>query len=129
MTRPDFEPYPDELEKMAIAMTKLSNAFDFTHFSDTNQALFNIAAHEEFLKIGIAIRVNWQQAIKKTPLGERETGMWLPGIEPIGRTNGEIETDHDRMRDGIVKGLDGGPGGYVREDGTVHNEPRKKDIL
>jgi hypothetical protein len=129
MTRPDFEFYGDEYDKVAIAMTRLSNAFDFSNFSDTNKAIFDIAANEEFAKIGITIAVNWQQIFRENENdGEEPTGVWVPGIEPVGHV-GETETDHDRMRDGIVKGLDGGPGGYVREDGTVHAEPRKKDIL
>jgi hypothetical protein len=129
MTQPDFEPYPDEMEKIAVAWTRLGNAFDFTNLNETNRALFDMAAHEEFAKIGITIRVNWQEIYKKHDLvGAVPTGMWLPGVEPIGRTSGETETDHDRMRYGIVKGLDGGPGGYVREDGSVHDEPRSKDI-
>lgn len=130
MTRSDFEFYGDEQHKVAIALTKLSNTFDFTKFNDTNKAIFDIAAHEEFAKIGLTIRVNWQEIYKKTKLFPegRPTGVWMPGVEPIGRTKPETETDHDRMRYGIVKGLDGGPGGYVREDGSVHDEPRSKDI-
>lgn len=49
-------------------------------------------------------------------------------MEPTGRLKPETETDHERMRDGIVKGLDGGPGGYIREDGTITEEPIKKII-
>ena len=44
MTQPDLNLYPDEFEKIAVALTKLANAFEFTHFTDTNKAIFNIAA-------------------------------------------------------------------------------------
>jgi hypothetical protein len=127
---PDFVPYPDEVPKMAYAMNRLSAAFDFTHFTDTNKAIFDIAAHEEFARIGIEIAINWQEIIRKGEDGtEAETGVWIPNVEPIGRTNKETETDHDRMRYGIVHGLDGGEPGYIREDGRKTEDPRKKDIL
>ena len=125
MTQPDFQLYPDELNKVAIALTKLSNAFDFTSFTDTNKAIFNIAVSEEFAKIGLTATVNWQQVYK----GEEPTGVWIPGVEPTGRLKPETETDHARIQWGVVRGLDGGAPGYIREDGTVHEEPRKKDIL
>jgi hypothetical protein len=131
MTTPDFEPYPDEYEPIAAAWNRLCGAFDFSNLTETNKSIFDIAAHEEFLKIGIVIRVNWQEIYKRTPLapgGGVPTGVWLPGIEPIGRTKPETERDHDRHRWGVVRGLDGGEPGYVREDGTVHDEPRSKDI-
>ena len=124
MTQPDLNLYPDELEKVAVALTKLANAFEFTSFTDTNKAIFNIAVSEEFAKIGLTARVNWQEIWK----GGEPTGVWLPGVEPTGRLKPEVETDHERMRDGIVKGLDGGPGGYIREDGTITEDPIKRII-
>ena len=125
MTQPDLNLYPDEFEKIAVALTKLANAFEFTSFTDTNKAIFNIAVSEEFAKIGLTARVNWQEVCT----AEGPTGVWLPGVEPTGRLKPETETDHSRMQWGIVRGLDGGAPGYIREDGTVHEEPRKKDIL
>lgn len=132
MTAPaNFTPYPDELAKIAIVMTKLSNAFDFSHFTETNKAIFDMAAHEEFAKIGITIRVNWQEIYRRTGLMADEgesTGVWLPGIEPIGRIRKEQETDHERIQWGVVKGLDGGEKGYIRADGTKHEDPIRKVI-
>ena len=125
MTQPDIQLYPDELEKVAVALSKIANAFEFTSFTDTNKSIFNIAVSEEFAKIGLTATVHWQQVWK----GEEPTGVWLPGVEPTGRLKPETETDHSRMQWGIVRGLDGGAPGYIREDGTVHEEPRKKDIL
>lgn len=125
MTTPDFNPYPDEYRNIGIAMTRLQNAFDFSHFTETNKAVFDMAAHEEFAKIGVTVRINWQEIYQAS--GE-PTGVYVPGVEPVGRTKAETETDHDRLKFGIVKGLDGGPGGYIREDGTVHEEPIRKTI-
>jgi hypothetical protein len=129
MTIPDFTPYPDELDKIAHALGRLGRAFDFSHHTDTNKAIFDIAAHEEFARIGIEIAINWQQIIRKREDGtEEETGVWLPGIEPLGHI-GETEIDHDRMRYGIVHGLDGGEPGYIREDGRKTEDPIRKEIL
>jgi hypothetical protein len=116
--------YPDELERIAVALTKLANAFEFTSFTDTNKAIFNIAVSEEFAKIGLTARVNWQEICT----AEGPTGVWLPGVEPTGRLKPESETDHDRMRDGIVKGLDGGPKSYIRENNTITENPIKRII-
>lgn len=127
----DFQPYPDELMKIGEVMAKLQSAFDFTSFNDTNKAILDIAAHEEFAKIGIEVRVNWQEIMKKSPLaiaGVVPTGVWMPGIEPIGRTRDESETDHDRVAWGVTHGLMDGQAGYIRADGTKHEEPIKRII-
>ena len=121
----DFQPYGDEYKNIAIAMTKLGNDFEFTKATDTDRKIFEMAAHNEFGKIGLKVRVNWDEiiAVDGTP-----TGVHLPGIEPYGRVREESEVDHDRMRHGIVRGLDGGQPGYIRADGTVSEEPIKKII-
>lgn len=127
---PDLELYPDEFRKIALAMTKLESAFEFSvGFNERQRAEFDAAAREEFAKIGIEINVNWKQVYKQTPLGEYPTGVWMPGVEPYARTRPESETDHDRIQWGTVKGLADGQPGYVRADGTKHEEPIKKLIL
>ena len=130
MSIPDFYPYPDEVPKIGHALERLGRAFDWTHFTDTNKAIFDIAAHEEFARIGITIEIRWQEIMRRREGGSDEhTGVWLPQIEPVGRTIKETETDHDRMRYGIVHGLDGGQPGYIREDGRKTEDPIRKDIL
>ncbi len=125
MTTPDFTPYADEIIKMGEVLNKLSKAFDFSSFSETNKAILDIAAHEEFAKIGIEVAVDWREIWKNGI----PTGVWLPSIEPIGRTRPESERDYDRDRFGVVKGLADGQPGYIRADGSRHEEPRKKDIF
>lgn len=130
MSVPDFNFYPDELSKVAIVMARLSNAFDFSALTEKTKAIFEIAAREEFAKIGLEIRINWQHINRKTGLDTEEpTGVWIPGVEPVGRLITEIETDHDRVRWGVVKGLADGQPGYIRADGRKTEEPRKKNIL
>jgi hypothetical protein len=55
--------------------------------------------------------------------------VWLPQVEVIGRSRPEEETDHDRVKWGVVKGLADGQPGYVRADGTKHEDPKSKLIL
>ena len=126
MTRPDFSLYPDELDKVGAVLTKLGNQFEFTKATETDRRIFEMAANNEFGKIGIKVRINWDEVV--LPDGT-PTGVFLPGVEPYGRVKEESETDHSRIQWGVVRGLDGGSPGYIREDGTVHDEPRKKDIL
>jgi hypothetical protein len=46
-----------------------------------------------------------------------------------GRNKVESETDHDRIKHGVVTGKADGKAGYVREDGTWHEDPKSKLIL
>jgi hypothetical protein len=125
MTIPDISPYPDEYNRLTTASERLSREFEFTHFSETNKRVFEMAAHNEFGEAGFTIEIDWKEIYKNgTP-----TGVWLPGIEITGRNKVEEETDHDRVKWGVVKGLVDGQSGYIREDGSRHEEPRKKDIL
>lgn len=126
----DWQPYPDELLRIAYAMTRLESAFEFTTgFQASQQAAFNDAAKTEFAKIGIEIRINWEEICRHSNLlGPVPTGIWMPGIEPIGRTRKESETDHDRIKHGIQHGLLDGQPGYIRADGTKHEDPIRKII-
>jgi hypothetical protein len=54
--------------------------------------------------------------------------MYVPRISISGRTRKETEIDHDRMQHDIVSGLADGIKGYIREDGTEHEEPIRKTI-
>lgn len=131
MTSPDFDMYPDEEIRVRFAMHRLSSAFDFTEgFRDAQKVEFEDAAHTEMAKIGIEVRINWKQILRKNPLGFAEpTGVWLAGVEPIGRTRKESGTDHDRYQWGVVKGLADGQAGYVRESGEKREDPISKIIL
>ena len=101
MTQPDHarEPLlPDEFEKIAVALTKLANALSSpasptpTRRSSTSRCR----------------RVRQDRADRQGQLAgglhcRGPTGVWLPGVEPTGRLKPETETDHERMRDGIVR--------------------------
>jgi hypothetical protein len=110
MTSPDLQIYPDERHKIQYVYEKLSRQFEFTPIKG---------------EIGFLVTVTWQQLYE----GAAPTGVWMPGIEIYGRNKAEQEHDHDRHKWGVVRGLADGQKGYVREDGTKHEEPLKKIIL
>lgn len=122
---PDVEPYPDELPKVKDAFEKLSKLFANTAFSDAVQGQFDAAAKDLFGKAGFLVDVEWY--------GTRVAGLETPTVVPrvviTGRVKPEDETDHDRVRFGVVTGLADGQPGYIRPDGTLSEEPRKKDII
>jgi hypothetical protein len=53
----------------------------------------------------------------------------LPHVELVGRNRSQGETDHDRVRYGVVHGLADGQKGYIRADGSKHEDPIRRDIL
>lgn len=124
MTSPDLELYPDEKERVAAAMLALEK-FEFGAGNTADRKIFDMAVANEFGKIGLQARVNWTEIC--SVLGG-PTGVWQPGVEVYGRTRGEAEHDHDRHQYGVVHGLEDGQAGYVREDGSKHEDPLKKNI-
>jgi hypothetical protein len=129
MTSPDLEIYPDENHKIQYVYEKLSRQFEFTPIKgDSDKKIFEMAVNNDFGEIGFMVTVTWQQIHVKDLVTAKPTGVWLPGIEIIGRNKKE-ETDHDRYRWGVVNGMADGKKGYVREDGTWHEDPKSKLIL
>ena len=125
MSTPDIQPYPDEYARITAVAERLAAQFEFTHFTETNKRIFDMAAHNEFGEAGFIIDIDWKEIYKN----QVPTGVWLPHIEVTGRNKAESETDHDRVQWGVVKGLADGQPGYIREDGSRHEEPLRKDIL
>lgn len=120
--------YAEEKQALRKAMLSLER-FEFTEGNEAEQKrLFEQAAATELGKAGFTAHVHWEEVVKRTPLGDLPTGVWCPSLQDVHRIKEEQETDHDRMRHGIVTGLDGGTPGYLREDGTVHDDPLKKNI-
>lgn len=53
---------------------------------------------------------------------------WIPKVVVTGRTEALKEYDHDRQKFEVTKGLLDGRAGYIREDGTLREDPKKRDI-
>lgn len=127
MTTPFVEPYPDEVSKIGDVFDWLQRTFEFAKFSnDTGMmAQFLDAARTKFGEIGFEVDIHFDELW----VDGKPSGVFQPTVEISGRTRPETETDHDRVRYGVVKGLADGQAGYVREDGTKREDPKSKDIL
>ena len=121
----ELEPYPDELPRIKDAFEKLSALFANTAYSDAAQDQFDAAARDLFGKAGFTVEVEWYG----TKIGGLETPTVVPRVAITGRTRKEDETDHDRIKFGVVNGLADGQKGYIRPDGSLSEEPRKKDFI
>lgn len=119
--------YPDEEHKLREAEARLQARFEFTTgFGSTDRRLLEQAAAELFGEVGWKVHVTWKEILTKSGTS---TDVWLPGIELVGRVKPEEELDHDRYKWGVVKGLADGQAGYIREDGTLREDPKSKLIL
>lgn len=81
-------------------------------------------ARNEFGRIGFVIDISWSEI---TAEGLPGTAA-VPQITILGRTDAHAGTDHDRIKTEVAAGLQDGKAGYVREDGTWHEDPIKKTI-
>lgn len=120
--------YADEKHALKIAMLKLER-FEFTVGNEGQQKReFEVAAREELGKAGFGCHVHWEEVVKRTPLGDFPTGVWCPSIQDVHRLVPVTDTDHDRLKHDIVTGKMDGIKGYIREDGSRHEDPIKKII-
>lgn len=136
-----FDPYYSELPKIKAAGDKLNRIFAFSGMEPWTERQFEVTARNLFGEAGFTIEVEWLQA-KDPDTGEIDplTGeidpetmedlpLRVPNIIFTGRVDRESERDHDRLRHEIVTGQ--GPDhqkGYIREDGSKHEEPIRKLI-
>lgn len=124
-TVPDIEPYPSEYPKIKHAYTRLSAMFANTKLTDHTVDAFHRAAIDLFAEAGFTIDVAWDQVHQNG----RPTGLYMPEITISGRVHKESETDHDKLGWEITHGLADGQKGYIRQDGTKHEDPISKSIL
>lgn len=113
------------MPKIHHAHAQLQRRFSNTRFTDSSVEEFQRAAVELFGAAGFEVDVAWDQVYKNGV----PTETYLPEVTISGRVHNEAETDHDRMQFDIVRGLADGQPGYIRPDGTLHEEPRSKNIL
>jgi hypothetical protein len=123
----NVDPYYSEMPKVRAAWAKLNGMFAFSGEEPWTERQLETAAANLFGEAGFKIRVDWMQAM------DPETGEELPFKAPsiafIGRVDREQERDHDRVKHEVVSGLADGQKGYIREDGTKHEDPIKKVII
>lgn len=126
MPEADVDIYPDELPKVKDTFQKLQQRFTNTPMLGDSTDQFDRVAAEMFAEIGFRVEIDWFEERTK---GGILTGTFVPRIILTERIRPEEETDHSRVQWGVVKGLADGQPGYIREDGSKHEEPRKKPIF
>lgn len=120
--------YPSEVPKVQAALQRLQETFARKLVDDPQDAAshFNQMAVNVFGEIGFEVEVEWYEA-KENPLGPAT--MYVPRVSIVGRIRKETEVDHERMQYDIVTGKADGVAGYIREDGSEHEDPIKKIIV
>lgn len=81
-------------------------------------------ARNEFGKIGFVIDIMWSEMTADGLPGKAA----IPQITIMGRTDAHAGTDHDLIKREVAAGLKDGKAGYVREDGTWHEDQLRKQI-
>lgn len=121
-----IDPYPSEYKKIHKAAARLQAQFINTPLTSSNQRIYEEAARNLFGEAGFVVSIEWKEiADAKTGAS---LGVSLPSISFPDRIKDEPETDHDRIKHEVTHGLDGGQPGFIREDGSWHEEPKKKLI-
>jgi len=121
---PDVEPYADERAQIKEVGVILQNKFRNKVFTEKRMIEFVKAAQEMYADIGWLVGVDWYQAVIPST-GETTT---IPNVLVMGRVNPLESIDHDRVQHEIVTGKMDGQVGYIRADGSKHEDPRKKNI-
>ena len=104
---------------------------------DMMKRQFEERARNRCAEIGLVVSVQWtwddpatgefSPTVSDNP---DDTGIyWLPRLIIEDRITKIAEMDHDRLQHEIVTGEADGQAGYIREDGTKHEEPQRKTIL
>lgn len=118
------EPYPDEVLALHETLTKIQNAFLGKTFDRQTRHDFELSVVDKIADLGFVAVVDWD--IMEAPDGN---SYYLPAVDVVRRIVPEPETDFDRVQWGVRKGLEDGQPGYIRADGSHHEEPIKKTIL
>lgn len=121
--------YPTERNAVISITAALTREMSFRtfHSHDAMKHAFEIQAKNRFAEIGLIASVQWDPDCSDDP--EDNNLYWVPRVIIEDRIEKIDEIDHDRMRHEIVIGEADGQAGYVREDGTKHEEPQRKTIL
>lgn len=136
MTAPEvLDIYPSELPKIKRTLDQLQRFWMQKRVEDPTTAAeaFNQMAVNDFGEIGFTVEVDWLEARNEdgSPNNPFAPGvpLYVPQVNISGRVRAESEIDHDKMQHDIVTGKADGRAGYIREDGTEHEDPIKKLIV
>lgn len=122
----NFEPYYSEIPKITEVTNKLNRIFAWSGEEPWTERQFETAARNMFGEIGFEITIEWMQAMD--PDTGEELDFKAPSVAISGRVEKEEQRDHDRLKHEIVTGQADGQAGYIREDGSRHEDPKRKLI-
>lgn len=131
-----FELYGDELSGVNKKFAQINKMFEYTPMNDdSGREHFEEVVKNEFGEIGFHVEVDWylvrvpgEQPGTFVDVAFQGRPMFSPKVVFMGRVDKEFEVDHDRIRHGVVNGLYDGVKGYIREDGKLHEDPKRKII-
>lgn len=115
----------DEREKIREINGILSRRYkDIKHFDALQQMRFDTEARERYNSIGFEITIEWERVPSIMP----EVPLFSPKITILGKLYPN-ETDYDKLKRDTAEGKIDGVKGYIREDGTLREDPIKKTII
>jgi hypothetical protein len=99
------------------------------------QRAFENEARNRCAEIGLIIEVLWSWEDEKTGQQSPDVSSdptdhnlyWNPKLIVTGRTDKLPEFDHEKQQFEVTRGVLGDPG-FIREDGTKREDPKKRDI-
>lgn len=122
----NWEPYYSELPKIHQAAEKLNRIFAWTGEESWTERQYETTARNLFGDAGVEIEIEWMQGMD--PDTGEELPFKAPSVTITGRVHKESERDHDKIRHEVVTGQADGQKGYLREDGSRHEDPIRKVI-
>ena len=117
-----------QIQKILYAM-RLKHSFKGVKTIDQEEAIMRTFATEmgnRCAEIGLIVDIQWDPDVSDDP--DDNTLYWNPRVIVTGRTHKLEEYDHDRQQWEMQKGILEEPG-FIRADGSIHEEPKKKLIL
>lgn len=93
-------------------------------FDALQQIKFETEARNRYNEIGFEIAVEWE-FVKSVQPG---VALAVPTITILGKLY-QHETDYDKIKHDTIMGKIDGVKGVIREDGSLHEEPKKKNIV
>lgn len=77
-------------------------------------------------ELGLIVNIQWDPEVSDDP-GDNNL-YWNPRVIVADRVTKLAEYDHDQQQWEITHGVIEEPG-FIRADGTIHEEPKKKEIF
>lgn len=110
----------------------------FTFTDDMMKRRFEEQAKERLAEIGFVVETNWTWDDPDNPDSFSPTVSddpndkniyWLPQLQIVARIDKKHEVDHDRIKHEVTHGEADGKSGFIREDGSKHEDSKSKLIL